>query len=154
MELKLELNGSPRSVAVEPTTTLLSVIRDTLGLLGTKEGCNEGECGSCTALVDGVPVDTCLYPAMAADGAAVVTVEGVADHGRGADVQASMLECGGVQCGFCTPGVVMTLTALLEANPTPDDDEIRESLAGNICRCTGYSQIVDAVNALTGGESR
>jgi aerobic-type carbon monoxide dehydrogenase small subunit (CoxS/CutS family) len=146
------VNGVPRTLEVRPHATLLSVLREDLGLTGTKEGCDEGECGACTVLVNGEAVDSCLQAALAVSGSDVRTVEGLARSGAAlAPLQRAFVDAGGVQCGFCTPGFLMTLAAFLEENPTPTDDEIREAIAGNICRCTGYSQIVEAVLASSGG---
>jgi carbon-monoxide dehydrogenase small subunit len=146
MRLIFNVNGRTHDVDAPAGATLLSVLRDRLGFTGTKEGCVEGECGACTVLVDGRPVDSCIYAAHAASGRTVTTIEGM---GGGGDIvtplQDAMVRTGGVQCGFCTPGFVMTLTALLADNPTPTEPEIRQALAGNLCRCTGYSQIIDAV---------
>jgi aerobic carbon-monoxide dehydrogenase small subunit len=148
----MTVNGVSRTLDPRPHATLLSVLRDDLGLTGTKEGCDEGECGACTVLVDGEAVDSCLLAALAVSGSDVRTVEGLArGDGALAPLQRAFVDAGGVQCGFCTPGFLMTLAAFLEENPTPTDDEIREAIAGNICRCTGYSQIVEAVLASTGG---
>jgi carbon-monoxide dehydrogenase small subunit len=153
LELTFTVNGEVWSLDVPAHATLLDVLRDRLGLTGTKEGCNEGECGACTVLVDGRAVDSCLFMAHAAAGSEIRTVEGLADaDGSLSALQRAFVEAGGVQCGFCTPGFLMTLTALLEENPDPTDDEIRVAVAGNICRCTGYSQIVEAVRvAATAG---
>jgi carbon-monoxide dehydrogenase small subunit len=132
-------------------TPLLKVLRDDLGHLGAKVGCGEGRCGACTVLVDGQPVVSCLYPVALAEGREVRTVEGLAGPGAPLNpLQDALLEHGGVQCGACTPGVLMALTALLERNSAPDEDEVREALAGNICRCTGYRKIVDAALAVAG----
>jgi carbon-monoxide dehydrogenase small subunit len=150
MILALTVNGRRASVDAPPGATLLEVLRDELGLTGTKEGCSEGECGACTVLIDGRPVDSCLYAAHAAADRSVTTVEGVGRPDAPSDVQAAMVKAGAVQCGFCTPGFVMTVTALLNDNPHPTEDEVRVALAGNICRCTGYSQIVDAVLEASG----
>ena len=148
MELRFIVNGETRSLDVPAHATLLGVLREELGLTGTKEGCNEGECGACTVLMDGRAVDSCLVMAHAAAGSEIRTVEGLADAGGVlSHLQHAFVEAGGVQCGFCTPGFLMTLTALLEENPAPGDDEIRVAVAGNICRCTGYTQIVDAVRS-------
>jgi carbon-monoxide dehydrogenase small subunit len=152
MELTLTVNGAPASADVESGTSLLDLLRDALHLTGTKEGCVEGECGACTVLVDGRPVDACLYAAHAADGRSVRTIEGVGTREQPSPLQQAMAKAGAVQCGFCTPGFVMTLTALLENTPQPSERQIRQALAGNICRCTGYSQIVDAVLDVTGGD--
>jgi carbon-monoxide dehydrogenase small subunit len=146
MLLTLTVNDRLQRLEVEPDETLLSVIRERLQLLGTKEGCVEGECGACTVLIDGRPVDSCIMAALAVDGAAVTTIEGVGTRDGGlSQLQEAMVRAGGVQCGFCTPGFVMTLTALTAETPHPTEDEIRMATAGNICRCTGYGQIVDAV---------
>ena len=146
MLLSLTVNGRLQELEVDPDETLLDVIRERLHLLGTKEGCLEGECGACTVLIDGGPIDSCIVSALAVDGAAVTTIEGVGSPEGGLSrLQEAMLRAGGVQCGFCTPGFVMTLTALLTETPQPTEYEIRMATAGNICRCTGYGQIVDAV---------
>ena len=140
-----DVNG--RSVAVETRagTTLLEFLRESLGLLGTKEGCSSGDCGACTVLVDGRPVHSCIYPAQAVEDRTVETIEGVADGIDLSPVQAALVAAGGVQCGFCTPGFVMTLTALLRDYPGPDPGRVALAVAGNICRCTGYAQIIEAV---------
>ncbi len=141
----LIVNGIDYPVTVEPSRNLLSVIRAEIGLTGTKEGCDDCECGACMVLVDGLPVNSCSYLAVQAQGRAITTVEGLADGERLARLQQNLLEVGGVQCGFCTPGMLMSATALLATNPTPTDDEIRIGLSGNLCRCTGYARIIDAV---------
>ncbi|MEZ5123709.1 MAG: (2Fe-2S)-binding protein [Solirubrobacterales bacterium] len=152
MELHLTVNGDPHTLDASPAETLLGVLRDRLGLTGTKEGCSEGECGACTVLVDGAAVDSCLLLAHAVNGAEIVTVEGLRDgDGALSSLQSAFVKAGGVQCGFCTPGFLMTLTAFLEENPAPSEDEIRTAIAGNICRCTGYSQIVESVQFVIGG---
>ena len=145
MEVSFTVNGRSVTVEAEPAEPLLDVLRDRLHLNGTKEGCNEGECGACTVLIDGVPVDSCIYAVAATEGRAVETVEGLWATKVGQAVQRSFVDAGGVQCGFCTPGFVVTLTALLRATARPTEDEVRNALSGNICRCTGYSQILDAV---------
>jgi carbon-monoxide dehydrogenase small subunit len=152
LKLTLNVNGRRRTVYAEPTATLLDVIREDLGLTGTKDGCAEGECGACTVLIDGRPVDSCLYAAHAAAYRAVTTIEGIGDADSSSKLQEAMVRSGAIQCGFCTPGFVMTLTALLDDVPNPTEDQVRQSLAGNICRCTGYAQIVDAVLELSGSE--
>jgi carbon-monoxide dehydrogenase small subunit len=153
LELRFIVNGETRSLDVPAHATLLGVLREELGLTGTKEGCNEGECGACTVLMDGQAVDSCLVMAHAAAGSEIRTVEGLAGAGGAlSPLQRAFVEAGGVQCGFCTPGFLMTLTALLEENPAPDDDEIRVAVAGNICRCTGYTQIVEAVRSAATAE--
>ena len=140
---------------VGPGETLLGTLRDQLGLTGTKEGCVEGECGACTVLVDGAPVDSCILLTATLEGRHVRTVEGLSGDGELSPLQRAFIAHGSVQCGFCTPGFLMTLTALVEENPTPSVSEVKEALAGNICRCTGYGQILDAVAAVTaGGDDR
>lgn len=152
MRLSFSVNGRPAEADVTPGKTLLHVLREQLHLTGTKEGCVEGECGACTVLVDGRPVDSCLYAAHAVEGREVTTIEGIGGpSGELSRLQEALVENGGVQCGFCTPGFVVTLTALLSENPKPTEPEIRTALAGNICRCTGYTQIVDAILETTRG---
>ena len=144
-EDSVSVNGRSVTVRSSAGTTLLEFLRESLGLLGTKEGCSEGECGACTVLVDGQPLHSCIYPALAARGRTVETVEGISKGGDLSSLQAALIEAGGVQCGFCTPGFLMTLTALLRDDPNPDPDQVARAVAGNICRCTGYAQIVEAV---------
>jgi carbon-monoxide dehydrogenase small subunit len=145
-ELRFEVNGEPVSVWVKTHTRLVDVLRDELGLLGTKEGCGNGECGACTVLFDDRPVNACLVPALEAEGAQVTTVEGlVGPGGELGSVQRAFVEKGGIQCGFCSPGMILSTEALLRAKPSPSDAEIREALVGNLCRCTGYVQIVESV---------
>jgi aerobic carbon-monoxide dehydrogenase small subunit len=139
------INGRHYSLEVEPRKTLLAVLRDQLLLTGTKEGCGTGDCGACTVLLDGQPVTSCLMLAVEADGREVITIEGIASDGELHPVQQALLEVGGMQCGFCTPGFVLSAVALLEENPKPSVDEIRRALAGNLCRCTGYTKIVEGV---------
>jgi aerobic-type carbon monoxide dehydrogenase small subunit (CoxS/CutS family) len=147
----LMVNGRSEALEVEPAETLLHALRERLRLTGTKDGCSEGECGACTVLVDGEPVDSCLLPVMAVQGSAITTIEGIAGSDEALSlVQAAMVRAGAVQCGFCTPGFVITITALLASNPSPTSDQVRTAIAGNICRCTGYQQIVDAVSGLVG----
>lgn len=151
MRLEFTVNDRPARLDVDPGATLLYVLREQMQLTGTKEGCAEGECGACTVLVDGRPVDSCLYAAHAAEGREVTTIEGVGGEvGTMSRLQEAMVRAGGVQCGFCTPGFVMTVTALLDESTSPSDDEIKTALAGNICRCTGYTQIVNAVRVALG----
>ncbi len=152
LELRFIVNGEPRSLDVPAHATVLGVLRDQLGLTGAKEGCNEGECGACTVLMDGKAVDSCLVMAHGAAGSEIRTVEGLASDGALSALQRTFVEAGGVQCGFCTPGFLMTLTALLEENLDPTEDEIRLAVAGNICRCTGYTQIVEAVRSAATAE--
>jgi carbon-monoxide dehydrogenase small subunit len=149
MTYAFTVNGEAVSVDCDGLRPLVQVLRGDLGLTGTKTGCYEGRCGSCTVIVDGRSVVSCLYPLALADGADVRTVEGLAgEDGMLNPLQEAILDAGGVQCGISTPGVLMTLTALLEHNPRPTEAEVRAALAGNICRCTGYQKIVDAVLAL------
>lgn len=140
------VNGEPRTVEVLPMKRLLDVLREDLELTGTKEGCGEGECGACAVILDGLLVNSCLVPALHASGGSVRTIEGVANQRLHA-VQQAFAECGGAQCGICTPGMIMASLHLLERTPHPTRAEIREALAGNLCRCTGYQKIIDAVEA-------
>lgn len=154
MKLSLNVNGRASDLDVDPGATLLHVLREQLHLTGTKEGCVEGECGACTILIDGRPVDSCLYAAHAAAGREVTTIEGVGGEiGTMSNLQEAMVNAGGVQCGFCTPGFVMTVTALLDESSNPTSDEIKTALAGNICRCTGYGAILRAFERLAGQDS-
>jgi aerobic-type carbon monoxide dehydrogenase small subunit (CoxS/CutS family) len=143
--ITLEVNGVQETQEVEVAATLLRFLRDTLDLTGTKEGCNEGECGSCVVLLDGRPVNSCLVLAVEADGAKVTTIEGLSSDGVLHPIQKAFLAHTSIQCGFCTPGMVVTAVAFLKECPDPSEDEVRKALAGNMCRCTGYRQIVDAV---------
>jgi len=153
MELLLTVNGSLYEVNVHPTARLLDVLREDLGFTGTKEGCAEGECGACTVLVDGKAVASCVMLAVQARDKEIVTVEGLARDGELDLLQQKFVEYGAVQCGFCTPGMLMSAKALLLANPVPSDQDIRVALAGNLCRCTGYSAIIAAVKAASGQEA-
>lgn len=144
--VELTVNGDRCELAVEPQTTLVEALRRQLGLTGTKEGCGTGECGSCTVLLDGKAILSCLTLASDCAGRAVTTVEGLADGDGLTPVQRAFIEAGAVQCGFCTPGMVLSATALLAETPRPSPAEIRQALEGNLCRCTGYNKIVDAVN--------
>ena len=146
MIVEMTVNGRPHRVEAEPGEMLLSVLRDRMHLRGAKDGCSEGECGACTVLLDGQPIDSCIYPAAAASHRAVTTVEGLAPgNDELSALQKAFIESGAVQCGFCTPGFLMTLTALLAENPSPTEAEVREAVSGNICRCTGYQSIIDGV---------
>ena len=145
MKVSLRVNGEARETEVWPGESLLYVLRERLGLPGSKNACEQGECGSCSVLFDGALVCACLVLAAQADGHDVVTVEGLADDGRLHRVQEAFVEAGAVQCGFCTPGLVVATADLLAANPEPSEYEIREALSGNLCRCTGYAKIFDAV---------
>lgn len=146
--IHLTVNGEHRSAEPAGVESLLTLLREQLGLPGSKSACEQGECGSCTVIMDGDAVCSCLILATDADGAEIRTVEGVGSPGTMAAVQQAMLESGGVQCGFCTPGIVVVADHLFATNPHPDVEEIREALAGNICRCTGYGSIVRALAAL------
>ena len=141
----LTVNGTAYPVELEGDTTLVRALRDDLGLTGTKEGCDDCECGACMVLVDGRPVNSCTYLALQAVGSEVTTVEGLADGDELSALQAAFLDQGGVQCGFCTPGMLVSAHALLRSNPDPDEEEIRLALSGNLCRCTGYQKIAAAV---------
>ena len=153
MQLLLKVNGMMYEVDASPTARLLDVLRDQLGLTGTKEGCAEGECGACTVIVDGRAVNACVMLAVQARGKEVLTVEGLAEDGQLDLLQRKFVEYGAVQCGYCTPGMLMSAKALLMANPVPSNQDIRIALAGNLCRCTGYSAIVAAVKAAGGQEA-
>lgn len=144
----LNINGDFFDVEIEPQRTLLEVLRENLGLTGTKKGCDQGECGACTVLLDGKPVPSCLLLAMEAQGKEILTVEGLAKDGKLHPVQQAFLKHGGFQCGFCTPGMMMSAKALLDENPHPTEDEVKKALAGNLCRCTGYNQIIESVLAV------
>ena len=146
----LQVNQTGYAVEIEGDRTLLSVLRGELGLTGSKEGCDDSECGACMVLVDGQPVNSCSYLALQAEGRAVTTIEGLAEGTTLHPLQQAFLDHGGVQCGFCTPGMLISATALLAGNPDPTDDEIRAGLSGNLCRCTGYVGIVAAVRSAAG----
>lgn len=151
--ITLTVNGTKEQVDVPSNFTLLRMLREKLSLTGTKNGCAAGECGACTVLMNGEPVNSCMVLAAECDGAEVITVEGLAKDKRLDPVQEMMIEAGGVQCGFCTPGVLISARALLDRNPKPSEEDIREALVGNLCRCTGYIRIIEAVKkaALAGG---
>ena len=143
--ISFTVNDDLQELFVEPRKTLLAVIRDTIGLTGTKEGCSTGDCGACTVIVDGEPVTSCMMLAVSANGKQVTTIEGISSPGQLHPVQQAFLEKGGYQCGFCTPGFIMAAKAILDDNPNIPEDEMRHALGGNICRCTGYTKIVEAV---------
>ena len=143
--LQLTVDGLALSTVVEPGRTLLRVLRDDLGRTGTKEGCDDSECGACMVLIDGRPVNSCSYLALQAAGREITTVEGLAGSDALHPLQQAFLEGGGIQCGFCTPGMLISAVALLAADPDPSDEAIRDGLAGNLCRCTGYQPIIQAV---------
>jgi carbon-monoxide dehydrogenase small subunit len=148
--LSLIVNGVARDIEVGAGETLLQTLRERLGLTGTKEGCVEGECGACTVLVDGRPVDSCILASASLEGREVRTVEGLSGGGPLGALQQAFVDYGAVQCGFCIPGFLMTLTALLDEDGSPSRSDVREALAGNLCRCTGYRQMLDAVAAVIG----
>lgn len=143
--ITLTVNGDLRELDVDPRRTLLDILRDDLELRGTHLGCGTGDCGACTVLVDGEPIPSCLVLAADADGHEVITVEGLVQNSEPHAVQKSIVAHGGIQCGYCTPGIVVSSVALLNRNPHPTEDDVREAIAGNLCRCTGYKKIVEAV---------
>jgi carbon-monoxide dehydrogenase small subunit len=145
IEIGFSVNGEPRTLQAHPMARLLDVLREQLHLTGTKEGCGEGECGACTVLLDGRIVNSCLVPAAQVEGATIKTIEGVASGEQLHAVQQAFIDCGGAQCGICTPGMVMAAVDLLERNPNPNEADIRNGLAGNLCRCTGYMKIFESV---------
>jgi carbon-monoxide dehydrogenase small subunit len=148
--LRMNLNNNDVVIEIKPSATLAAVLREGFGLTGTKIGCEEGECGACTVLVDGQPVNSCIYPALKAAGRRVLTVEGLAHGDELHPLQAAFVEHGAVQCGYCTPGILLTAVALLDENPHPTDAEIRRAISGNLCRCTGYLKIIEAIQAVAG----
>ena len=150
MKIALTVNGEARDVEIWPGESLLFALRERMGLPGSKNACEQGECGSCSVLLDGKLVCACLVLAAQADGHEIVTVEGVAEDGRLHRVQEAFVQTGAVQCGFCTPGLIVATVDLLQHKPDPNDDEIREALSGNLCRCTGYQKIFDAVRLAAG----
>ncbi len=145
--LSMRLNDQEVTVQVETDALLVDVLRDQLELTGTKEACGEGECGACTVLLDGEPVTSCLIPALKAQGKEVMTIEGLASAGELHPLQRAFIEHGAVQCGYCTPGMLMSAKALLDRNPHPSEEEIKEAISGNLCRCTGYVKIIEAIKA-------
>ena len=153
MKISLTVNSVAHSLDVPPMRRLLDVLRVDLKLTGTKEGCGEGECGACSVLLDGVLVNACLVPSCQADGADVLTVEGLAERDRLSTLQQCFLDAGGAQCGICTPGMLIAAKSLLDKKPRPTEADVREGLAGNLCRCTGYTKIVDAVLAAAVGRA-
>ena len=143
--LALAVNGVAYSLAVDGSRTLLAALREDVGVTGAKEGCDDSECGACMVLLDGRPVNSCSFLALQANGRAVTTVEGLSDGSEPSPLQRAFVRTGGIQCGFCTPGMLVSATALLNVSPSPTEDEVRLALAGNLCRCTGYAKIVEAV---------
>ncbi len=149
-EITFRLNDNELTITVQDHWTLLYLLREELGLQGTKEGCGSGECGACTVIIDGIAINACLYLAAEADGKDILTIEGLAAaDGTLHPLQQSFVENGGIQCGFCSPGMILAAKALLAENPNPSENEIKHALAGNICRCTGYVQIIDSVKAVS-----
>ena len=146
-EMTFIVNGDQYSVQVDIRRTLLEVLRETLGLTGTKEMCNKGDCGGCTVIMDGKPILSCLTLAVEAQGRQIVTIEGLADGFKLHPIQQAFVDKGAIQCGYCTPGFIMSAKALLDKNPRPTEEQIKEGIANNICRCTGYVQIVEAIQA-------
>ncbi len=146
-QVGLTVNGTLYELDVQPWETLLEVVRDRLGLTGTKEGCGLGECGACTVIMDGRTVNSCLVLAAEADGKQITTIEGLADGEKLHPIQEAFVENGGLQCGFCTPGMIMSAKALLDENPDPSEGEIRKAIAGNLCRCTGYTKIIESITS-------
>jgi carbon-monoxide dehydrogenase small subunit len=145
--VSLSVNGETHTLALEPNVTLQEVLREHLGLTGTKKSCDTGECGACTVLLDGMAVNSCLVLATAASGKEITTIEGLAREGDLHPLQQSFHDLGAIQCGYCTPGMILSAKALLDRNPDPSEDEIREAISGNLCRCTGYVKIVEAIEA-------
>lgn len=155
-EITLKVNGIRYTVDIKPQRTLVEVLRETLGLTGTKKSCNEGECGACTVLMDGKPVASCLVLAIDAQGREILTIEGLSEGEKLHPIQEAFLKHGAIQCGFCTPGMVMSAKAFLDEHPKPTQTEVRKGVSGNLCRCTGYQQIIDSIMAVSGmvkGES-
>jgi len=152
--VSVNVNNEIWEMEVKPNQTLLDLLRNDLGLTGTKEGCSTGDCGACTILLDGKPVNACLVLAVEVDGRSVVTIEGIARGDQLHPVQKAFIEKGAIQCGFCSPGMIISVVALLGRNPDPSEAEIREAIAGNLCRCTGYVKIVDAVQSVAEGRKQ
>jgi len=152
--LKIKINGRSHEVAVSHKTTLAELLREEFSLTGVKVGCGEGECGACTVLIDGQPMSSCIVLALEVDGSEVVTIEGLADGATLHPIQKSFVENGAIQCGFCTPGMILNAKSLLDRCPDPDQMEIREALSGNLCRCTGYQKIVEAVSRVDKGGAK
>lgn len=148
--LTMTVNNSQVTVEIQPDELLVDVLRDRLGLTGTKVGCNEGECGACTVIMDGQAILSCLVPALRADGSDITTIEGLSDGENLHPLQQAFVEHGAVQCGYCIPGFILSAKALLDRSPNPTRDQIKESIAGNLCRCTGYVKIVEAIESVTG----
>ena len=146
-QIEIKVNGVMHEIDVQPQDTLLDVIRDKLGLTGTKEGCGLGECGACTVIMNGKTVNSCLVLAAEADGKQVTTIEGLAEGDKLHPIQQAFIDIGGLQCGFCTPGMIISAKAMLDENPNPTEEEIRRGISGNFCRCTGYTKIIQSIQA-------
>jgi aerobic-type carbon monoxide dehydrogenase small subunit (CoxS/CutS family) len=150
-QVKILVNGEWKTASVEPQTTLLELLRETWGLTGAKRGCDEGDCGACTVLLDGQPVNACLVLAVRVNGRKVTTIEGLGDEEHPHPLQTAFVQHGALQCGYCGPGMLLSAKALLDVNPSPTEAEIRQALSGNLCRCTGYSKIIEAVRSASQG---
>jgi carbon-monoxide dehydrogenase small subunit len=150
-QVKIMVNGEWKTASVEPQTTLLELLRETWGLTGAKRGCDEGDCGACTVLLDGQPVNACLVLAVRVNGRKVTTIEGLGDEEHPHPLQTAFVQHGALQCGYCGPGMILSAKALLDVNPSPTEAEIRQALSGNLCRCTGYSKIIEAVRSVSRG---
>lgn len=150
LKVKLTVNGEEYALEIQEDIRLLDLLRDELGLLGAKEGCGEGECGACTVIMDGHTVNSCMVMAFQADGSDITTIEGLEKNGQIHPIQQAFIDAGAVQCGYCTPGMVLSAKALLDKNPNPTKMEIREGISGNLCRCTGYNKIVQAIKKVKG----
>jgi carbon-monoxide dehydrogenase small subunit len=144
-QIRLKVNGTDHEITVRPYATLLDVLREDLQLTGTKEGCGEGECGACTVIIDGETVNSCIVLAAELEGREITTIEGLAVEGRLHPIQEAFVDTGGLQCGFCTPGMILSAKVLLDQNPNPTDEEIKKGLQGNFCRCTGYTKIIESI---------
>jgi carbon-monoxide dehydrogenase small subunit len=147
--IQLRVNGETYEVAIQPWRTLLEVLRNEIGLTGVKRGCDEGDCGACTVIMDGKTVSSCITLAIEAQGKDITTIEGLAKNGQLHPLQSAFVEHGAIQCGFCTSGMILSAKALLDENPTPTEEEVREGISGNLCRCTGYVKIVEAIMAVS-----
>lgn len=152
--IELDVNGRKRELAIEPSSLLLDVLRVDLGLTGSKRGCDDSSCGACTVMIDDTPMLSCTMLAASCEGQAITTIEGVSEHGSLAAIQKAYGDWGGAQCGFCTPGFIMTVKHLLAENPEPTEEEIRDALSSNLCRCTGYTQMYQAIKAAIDAEKR
>jgi len=150
-EITFNLNNEETTIEVDPKWTLLYLLREVLNLTGTKEGCGYGECGACTVIIDGKAVNSCIFPVLEAEGKNIITIEGLAKDGQMHPLQKAFIEKGAVQCGFCTPGMIMSAKALLDEKKNPTDEDIKEAIEGNLCRCTGYVMIIDAIKSVAAG---